>query len=96
MTLAPDIDYVPGLTNIETRILLTLLNHAGKVFSYPELSEAVYGYLDGGRALNVHVRRLRAKLGRDAVTTVHGRGFMAGKVECCPTCNGQGFLQKET
>ena len=52
------------LTPTEYRLLCVLAGRPGEVVSKKELADAVWGYYDPdiGRTLEVHVRRLRAKL----------------------------------
>ena len=71
------------LTRVEFRLLATLLEADGRVLSRDQLLDAVYGadqsdVLD--RTIDVHIGRLRDKLGDDAeqsryVTTVRGVGY---------------------
>jgi DNA-binding response OmpR family regulator len=73
------------LTRVEFRLLLTILEADGRVLSRDQLLDAVYGrdaadVLD--RTVDVHVGRLREKLGDDAdqpryVATVRGVGYRA-------------------
>jgi DNA-binding response OmpR family regulator len=76
------------LTAIEFRLLATLLDADGRVLSRDQLLDAVYGE-DGfeilDRTIDVHVRRLRDKLGDDPddpryVATVRGVGYRAAPV----------------
>jgi DNA-binding response OmpR family regulator len=72
-----------ALTHVEFRILQTLLEADGRVLSRDQLLDAVYGaeqsdVLD--RTIDVHIRRLRDKLGDDPdapryVATVRGAGY---------------------
>jgi DNA-binding response OmpR family regulator len=73
------------LTRVEFRLLLTILEADGRVLSRDQLLDAVYGH-DGAdvldRTVDVHVGRLREKLGDDAdqpryVATVRGVGYRA-------------------
>jgi DNA-binding response OmpR family regulator len=73
------------LTRVEFRLLLTILEADGRVLSRDQLLDAVYGH-DGAdvldRTVDVHVGRLRDKLGDDAdepryVSTVRGVGYRA-------------------
>ncbi|MDO8485586.1 MAG: response regulator transcription factor [Candidatus Limnocylindrales bacterium] len=73
------------LTRVEFRLLLTILEADGRVLSRDQLLDAVYGH-DGAdvldRTVDVHVGRLRDKLGDDAdqpryVATVRGVGYRA-------------------
>jgi DNA-binding response OmpR family regulator len=73
------------LTRVEFRLLQTILEADGRVLSRDQLLDAVYGadaadVLD--RTVDVHVGRLRDKLGDDAdrpryVATVRGVGYRA-------------------
>jgi DNA-binding response OmpR family regulator len=76
---------VLALTRVEFRLLQTILEADGRVLSRDQLLDAVYGHdaadvLD--RTVDVHVGRLRDKLGDDAdqpryVATVRGVGYRA-------------------
>ncbi|QLL09202.1 winged helix-turn-helix domain-containing protein [Mycobacterium vicinigordonae] len=71
-----------GLTLTEFRLLNFLVQHAGRAFSRTRLLHEVWGYDSNGRVrtVDVHVRRLRAKLGaryESMVDTVRGVGYMA-------------------
>ena len=68
------------LTPREFELLYFLARHPGRVFSRDELLTKVWGYDFRGetRTVDVHVRRLRAKLGPDAarlIATVTGAGY---------------------
>ncbi len=69
------------LTPTEYRLLEYLLQKPGRVFSREQLLDKVWGlgYFGETRTVDVHVRRLRAKLGRDAglIRTVTGVGYAA-------------------
>ncbi|KXK62014.1 transcriptional regulator [Micromonospora rosaria] len=67
-----------SLTRIEFDLLLFLAEHPRRVFTRLQLLSNVWGYEHAvARTVDVHVRRLRAKLGGDTplVTTVHGVGY---------------------
>jgi DNA-binding response OmpR family regulator len=66
-----------ALTPTEYRLLLDLADHAGIVRSRDDLLRSVWGYDWSGdaRLVDVHVQRLRAKVGPDAVVTVRGFGY---------------------
>jgi two-component system, OmpR family, alkaline phosphatase synthesis response regulator PhoP len=76
------------LTHVEFRLLQTLLEADGRVLSRDQLLDAVWGaeqseVLD--RTVDVHIRRLRDKLGDDPdaprwVATVRGSGYRAAPV----------------
>ena len=66
------------LTRIEYELLLFLARHPRRVFTRRQLLSHVWGYEHAvARTVDVHVRRLRAKVGPDIplVTTVHGVGY---------------------
>jgi two-component system, OmpR family, alkaline phosphatase synthesis response regulator PhoP len=76
------------LTHLEFRLLQTLLEADGRVLSRDQLLDAVWGaeqseVLD--RTIDVHIRRLRDKLGDDSdapryVATVRGAGYRSAPV----------------
>ncbi|MEX1055538.1 MAG: response regulator transcription factor [Rhodothermales bacterium] len=61
----------------EFELLHYLASHPGKVFSRQELLDAVWGHdvyvVD--RTVDVHVRKIREKLGNDLIETVTGIGY---------------------
>lgn len=66
------------LTRLEFDLLLFLADHPRRVFSRTQLLTAVWGYEHTGeRTVDVHVRRLRVKLGTQLplITTVYGVGY---------------------
>ncbi len=67
------------LTLIEFELLKYLMQHAGRVFSRAQLLSEVWGYGYAGetRTVDVHIRRLRAKLGDRGglIGTEYGRGY---------------------
>ncbi|TDB85976.1 winged helix family transcriptional regulator, partial [Micromonospora fluostatini] len=66
------------LTRLEFDLLLHLVAHPRRVFTRLQLLNAVWGYEHAGvRTVDVHVRRLRGKVGVDVplVTTVYGVGY---------------------
>jgi DNA-binding response OmpR family regulator len=64
------------MTRIEFDLLLFLADHPRRVFTRQQLLEAVWGHQHtGDRTVDVHIRRLRAELGNDLVTTVRGVGY---------------------
>jgi DNA-binding response OmpR family regulator len=73
------------LTPVEFRLLVTLVAADGRALTRDQLLDAVYGAGDGDvldRTIDVHVGRLREKLGDDAehpryVMTVRGVGYRA-------------------
>jgi DNA-binding response OmpR family regulator len=71
-----------GLTLTEFKLLNFLVQNAGRAFSRTRLMHEVWGYDCNGRVrtVDVHVRRLRAKLGSEhdsMIDTVRGVGYMA-------------------
>jgi DNA-binding response OmpR family regulator len=66
-----------ALTPTEYRLLLELAEHAGVVCSRERLLEEVWGYVWAGdtRLVDMHVRRLRVKVGAAAIETVRGAGY---------------------
>ena len=76
------------LTHVEFRLLRTLLDADGRVLSRDQLLDAVWGEDEAevlDRTIDVHVRRLRDKLGDDAdaprwVATVRGAGYRSAPV----------------
>ncbi|MCN0151295.1 winged helix-turn-helix domain-containing protein [Salinispora arenicola] len=67
-----------SLTRLEFDLLLHLVAHPRRVFTRLQLLNAVWGYEHAGvRTVDVHVRRLRGKVGVDVplVTTVYGVGY---------------------
>ncbi len=66
------------LTRLEFDLLLHLVAHPRRVFTRLQLLNTVWGYEHAGvRTVDVHVRRLRGKVGVDVplVTTVYGVGY---------------------
>ena len=68
------------LTYTEFELLKYLAQHPGRVFSREQLLQEVWGYdyFGGTRTVDVHVRRLRAKLGTDyevLIGTVRNVGY---------------------
>ena len=65
------------ITPTEYRLLLHFVEHAGIAHTRDELLQTVWGYSWGGdsRLVDVHVARLRAKLGARLLETVRGVGY---------------------
>jgi DNA-binding response OmpR family regulator len=65
------------LSEREFLVLAELVRHAGVTVSKEQLLSAVWGYHfdPGSNVVDVYVRRLRSKLGADAITTVRGVGY---------------------
>ncbi|MFD7662781.1 two-component system response regulator CseB [Streptomyces sp. NPDC059788] len=66
-----------ALTPTEMRLLLEFSNSPGTVLSRDRLLERVWDYGWGGdtRVVDVHVQRLRGKIGQDRIETVRGFGY---------------------
>ncbi|WP_225848134.1 two-component system response regulator CseB [Streptomyces sp. HPF1205] len=66
-----------ALTPTEMRLLLEFAGAPGTVLSRDKLLERVWDYEWGGdtRVVDVHVQRLRAKIGQDRIETVRGFGY---------------------
>jgi two-component system alkaline phosphatase synthesis response regulator PhoP len=85
LSILPDqhVVYVKGeeviLTHLEFNLLLALVNSNGRVLTRDTLLNKVWGYDYYGdtRTVDVHVRRLRQKLGAaaDYVKTIRGTGY---------------------
>jgi DNA-binding response OmpR family regulator len=72
------------LTYMEYELLKFLATHPGKVFSRETLLSRVWGYdyYGGARTVDVHIRRLRAKLGEEhanLIQTVRSVGYSFGQ-----------------
>ena len=80
---------VLDLTYMEYELLRFLSTHPGKVFTRETLLNRVWGYeyYGGARTVDVHVRRLRAKLGEEhahLIQTVRSVGYRFGQVGWVP------------
>lgn len=66
-----------ALTPTEMRLLLEFSSAPGTVLSRDRLLERVWEYGWGGdtRVVDVHVQRLRTKIGQDRIETVRGFGY---------------------
>ncbi|ULL19289.1 DNA-binding response regulator [Paenibacillus sp. H1-7] len=70
------------LTPKEFELLALLLTHRKRVFTREELLDQVWGmdYAGGTRTVDIHIQRLRSKLGKDQqhlLQTVYGVGYKA-------------------
>lgn len=68
------------LTYMEYELLRSLIGHPGRVYKREEILSQVWGYdyFGGMRTVDVHVRRVRVKLGQDhawLIETVRGVGY---------------------
>jgi hypothetical protein len=69
------------LSRLEFDLLLFLAEHPKQVFGRSQLLAQVWGHTHtGARTIDVHVSRLRTKLGprSDVITTVYGVGYRLG------------------
>lgn len=69
-----------SFTYMEYELLRFLVTHPGRAFSRESLLSAVWGYdyYGGARTVDVHVRRVRAKLGQEhaaRIKTVRSVGY---------------------
>jgi DNA-binding response OmpR family regulator len=83
------------LTFMEYELLRFLAAHPGKVFTREVLLSRVWGYeyYGGARTVDVHIRRLRAKLGEEhahLIDTVRSVGYRFGAVRWLPSGSGAG------
>jgi DNA-binding response OmpR family regulator len=81
---------VLDLTYMEYELLRFLAAHPAKVFTRETLLSRVWGYeyYGGARTVDVHVRRLRAKLGEEhahLIQTVRSVGYRFGQLGWVPT-----------
>ena len=75
-TMSVTIDGNPAtLSNMEFKLLIYLVKHAGSVISRDKLLTAVWGYDEGEtRTVDIHIARLR-KMGIKGIETVFGAGY---------------------
>ena len=70
---------VVELTLKEYELLKHLVTHEARVFTRSDLLDSIWGYdyYGGMRTVDVHIRRLRSKLGEsgNAIATVRGVGY---------------------
>lgn len=66
-----------GFSRREFTILHALIEHPGRILSKAQLEERLYGWQEEveSNTVEVHVHKLRAKLGRDFIQTVRGAGY---------------------
>jgi two-component system response regulator QseB len=69
------------LTARELSILQTLIEHSGQIMSRDQLESGLYGWGEeiDSNSIQVHVHRLRRKLGKDLIRTVHTVGYVIDK-----------------
>ncbi|MEB2233897.1 response regulator transcription factor [Xanthomonas campestris pv. campestris] len=70
-----------ALSAHEYRLLLALMERAGRVVTKDQLEEGVYGGSSegGSNMIAVYVHQLRRKLGDEAISTIYGQGYMIGQ-----------------
>lgn len=66
------------LTPIELNLLVLLVANRGRVVSKGELMVKVWGYSYDQHLVEVHLNRLRTKLGPAVIRTVRGQGYLVG------------------
>lgn len=61
----------------EFELLYLLASHPGKVFTREQIMERVWGNdtVVGGRTVDVHIRKLRGKIGDNSFQTIKGIGY---------------------
>ena len=85
------------LTYMEYELLKFFSTHSGKVFTREQLLSRVWGYeyYGGARTVDVHVRRLRAKLGEEhanLIQTVRSVGYRFGSPRWAPAAGSAAAL----
>jgi len=68
---------VVELPRKEFELLSLLTSKSGKVFTREEIMDRIWGtaVIVGGRTIDVHVRKLREKIGDDRIKTIKGVGY---------------------
>jgi two-component system alkaline phosphatase synthesis response regulator PhoP len=66
-----------ALPRKEFELLYLLASKPGKVFKRDEILDKVWGneVVVGGRTIDVHIRKLREKIGEDLFKTIKGVGY---------------------
>lgn len=66
-----------GLSKKEFELLIVLAKRPGKVFSRSEIFSKVWGddVVVGERTIDVHIRKIREKIGINNITTIKGVGY---------------------
>jgi two-component system, OmpR family, alkaline phosphatase synthesis response regulator PhoP len=61
----------------EFELLQLLASKPGKVFSRDTIMDRVWGteVVVGGRTIDVHIRKIREKIGDDRIKTIKGVGY---------------------
>jgi DNA-binding response OmpR family regulator len=67
-----------ALTGTEFRLLRYLMLNPGRILSRTRIYEHVYGYADerDSNVIEVYIRRLRDKLGKQLIETRRGQGYL--------------------
>lgn len=67
------------LSRREFALVETLFEQPGRVFSRSQLEDRLYGWGEevGSNTIEVHIHKLRAKLGREVIETIRGEGYKA-------------------
>ncbi|MBB6192773.1 two-component system response regulator QseB [Sphingobium wenxiniae] len=70
------------LSRREYAILHALAAHPGHILSRARLEDRIYGWQEEieSNAVEVHIHKLRAKLGRDWIETVRGEGYRIARL----------------
>lgn len=70
-------DEIIVLPRKEFELLYLLASQPGRVFQRDEILERVWGneVVVGGRTIDVHIRKLREKIGDDSIQTIKGVGY---------------------
>jgi two-component system alkaline phosphatase synthesis response regulator PhoP len=65
------------LARKELELLMLLVSRPGKVFSREEIFNKIWGndVIVGNRTIDVHIRKLREKIGDDFIKTIKGIGY---------------------
>jgi two-component system alkaline phosphatase synthesis response regulator PhoP len=66
-----------GLPRKEFELLAMLATHPDKVFNRDEILTKVWGkgVIVGDRTIDVHIRKIREKIGNDIIATIKGVGY---------------------
>ena len=70
-----------ALSRREFALLEALFEQPGRIFSRNQLEERLYGWADeiGSNTVEVHIHKLRAKLGHDVIETIRGQGYKVAR-----------------
>lgn len=70
-------DEIISLPRKEFELLHLLASQPGRVYQRDEIMERVWGneVVVGGRTIDVHIRKLREKIGEDSIQTIKGVGY---------------------